>query len=260
MQVLGLAIVLALFFAPLKNDYHSVQNRVGFVQEVGAFYFVGMLQNFAVYPAEREVFYREDDDAVYGVEAFFMTYTLLELPLEILTSLVFGVLADLAVGFPRTAEMYFVWVFCGFAIVHCGESLGIMFNTVFSHTGFAVQIISVLLSVAQIMSGIMSIDMPALFHAFNYLSPIRWATRALAPFSLRDIEFTCDDTQRQPNGECFISSGEQVLDLYKLNVNGTVAIIVLAGVVVAYRVVAWMALRVARTRWRSVVEKRKAAK
>lgn len=260
MQVIGLAGILALFFAPLHNDYPSIQNRVGFVQEVGAFYFIGMLQNVAAYPAEREVFYREDDDAVYGVEAFLATYTVLELPLEIVSSLVFGVLADLAVGFPRTVEMYFVCVFSAFAIVNCGESLGIMFNTIFNHTGFAVQIISVLLSVAQIMAGIMSINMPMLFQAFNYLSPIRYATRALAPFSLRGVEFTCDDTQRQPGtGKCNISTGEEVLDLYKLNVDGVVNIACLAGVVVAYRLVAWALLRAARTRWKGVVEKRRAA-
>ncbi|KAK7989923.1 hypothetical protein PG989_010238 [Apiospora arundinis] len=260
MQVIGLAVILALFFAPLHHDYPSIQNRVGFVQEVGAFYFVGMLQNVAAYPAEREVFYREDDDAVYGVEAFLATYTVLEVPLEIVSSLVFGVLADLAVGFPRTVEMYFVCVFAAFAIVNCGESLGIMFNTMFNHTGFAVQIISVLLSVAQIMAGIMSIDMPALFRAFNYLSPIRYATRALAVYSLRGVEFTCDDTQRQPGtGKCNISSGDEVLDLYKLNVDGVVNIACLAGVVVAYRLVAWALLRAERTRWKSVVEKTRAA-
>ncbi|KAK8095961.1 ABC transporter [Apiospora kogelbergensis] len=260
MQVIGLAVILALFFAPLHHDYPSIQNRVGFVQEVGAFYFVGMLQNVAAYPAEREVFYREDDDAVYGVEAFLATYTVLEVPLEIVSSLVFGVLADLAVGFPRTVEMYFVCVFAAFAIVNCGESLGIVFNTLFNHTGFAVQIISVLLSVAQIMAGIMSIDMPALFQAFNYLSPIRYATRALAVYSLRGVEFTCDETQRQPDsGRCNISTGDEVLDLYKLNVDGVVNIACLAGVVVAYRLVAWALLRVERTRWKSVVEKRRAA-
>ncbi|KAK7968912.1 hypothetical protein PG988_007985 [Apiospora saccharicola] len=260
MQVIGLAGILALFFAPLHNDYPSIQNRVGFVQEVGAFYFIGMLQNVAAYPAEREVFYREDDDAVYGVEAFLATYTVLELPLEIVSSLVFGVLADLAVGFPRTVEMYFVCVFTAFAIVNCGESLGIMFNTIFNHTGFAVQIISVLLSVAQIMAGIMSINMPMLFQAFNYLSPIRYATRALAPFSLRGVEFTCDDTQRNPvAGRCNISTGEEVLDLYKLNVDGVRNVVYLAVVVVAYRLVAWALLRATRTRWKSVVEKRRAA-
>ncbi|KAI1849617.1 hypothetical protein JX266_004566 [Neoarthrinium moseri] len=255
MQVLGLALVLSLFFAPLHNDYPSIQNRVGFVQEVGAFYFVGMLQNVAVYPAEREVFYREDDDSVYSIEAFLATYTILEIPFEIISCLIFGVLADLAVGFPRTVEMYFVCVFCCFGIVNCGESLGIMFNTLFNHTGFAVNVISVLLSVAQIMAGIMSIDMPELFKAFNYLSPLKYATAALAPFSLRGVEFTCDDTQKLPNGDCIISTGEQVLDLYKLNGNAVVNIGALAATIVVYRLVAWALLRLVRTRWKSVMEK-----
>ncbi|KAI1773135.1 P-loop containing nucleoside triphosphate hydrolase protein [Hypoxylon cercidicola] len=255
MQVVGLAIVLTLFFAPLHNDYYSVQNRVGFVQEVGAFYFVGMLQNVAIYPAEREVFYREDDDAVYSVEAFLSTYTLLEVPFEILACLVFGILADFAVGFPRTAEMYFVYVFCCFGIVSCGESLGIMFNTLFNHTGFAVNVISILLSVAQVIAGLMSIDMPELFKVFNYINPLKYATAALSNFSLRDIRFTCDDSQRLPNGQCAIETGEQVLDLYKLNVDPVVNIGALAATIVVYRLVAWLLLRLARTRWKSVVEK-----
>lgn len=48
MQVLGLAIIQALFFAPLGFDYFAVQNRMGFVQQFTSLYFVGMLQNLAV--------------------------------------------------------------------------------------------------------------------------------------------------------------------------------------------------------------------
>lgn len=57
-QVMGLAIVIALFFAPLGDDYFSVQNRLGCIQEILPVYFVGMLQNVALYPSERDVFYR----------------------------------------------------------------------------------------------------------------------------------------------------------------------------------------------------------
>ncbi|KAJ0127864.1 Uncharacterized protein HZ326_29026 [Fusarium oxysporum f. sp. albedinis] len=181
MQVIGLALVLALFFAPFDNDYYSVQNRMGFVQEIGAFYFVGMLQNTAIYPNERDVFYREDDDGVYSVHAFLAAYTILEVPFEIISCMIFGVLGVIAVDLPRTATLYFVSVFACFGIVSCGESLGIMFNTLFGHTGFAVNIMGVFLALANTMAGILSIDMPELFKAFNYLSPIRYGTRAVAP-------------------------------------------------------------------------------
>lgn len=42
MQVVGIAIIMALFFAPLQNDYAAVQSRMGFIQEFAALYFVGM--------------------------------------------------------------------------------------------------------------------------------------------------------------------------------------------------------------------------
>lgn len=250
MQVVGLAVVLTLFYAPLHSDYTSIQNRLGFVQQVGAFYFIGMLQNVAVYPAERDVFYREDDDGVYSVESFLFTYTLLELPFEIVSCLIFGVLGVLAVGFPRTAEMFFVSVFCCFGIVSCGESLGIMFNTLFSdHTGFAVTAVSIVLSVGNIMQGILSINMPALFNAFNYLSPLRYAVKALGPVSLRGLTFSCGQEQKLSDGSCAIGTGEQVLQLYKLDVNPVVNIAALAGCVVAYRLVAYLLLRLVRTKW-----------
>jgi hypothetical protein len=117
---------LALFFAPLKNNYYAVQTRMGYVQEFAAFYFVGMLQNVAVYPNEKDVFYRENDDGTYGVEAFFAQYLTLEVPLEVISSFIFAVFTDLAVGLPRTPLMFFICFFNCFCIVSCGESLGIM--------------------------------------------------------------------------------------------------------------------------------------
>lgn len=209
-----------------------------------------MLQNVAVYPAERDVFYREDDDGVYSVEAFLTTYSVLEFPFEAVSALLYGLLADLAVGFPRTAEMYFVCVFSCFGVVSCGESLGIMFNTLFSdHTGFAVTATSIILSVGNTMEGIMSINMPALFNALNYLSPLYYAVRALGPVSLRGQLFTCNDAERGPDGQCLIATGEQVLDLYRLNVDPVVNIAALAATIVAYRLAAYLLLRVVRTRW-----------
>ncbi|SPO07611.1 related to A.gambiae ATP-binding-cassette protein [Cephalotrichum gorgonifer] len=249
MQVVSLGLIFSLFFAPMDDDFFSVQNRMGFVQQVGAFYFVGMLQNVAVYPAERDVFYREYDDGVYGAEAFLAGYTILEVPCEIVSCLIFGVLAVFAVGLPRTVELYFASAFCCFGIVSCGESIGIMFNTVFSHTGFAVNLTSVVLSVATCMGGILSTDMPPFLEGVNYLSPVRYATRALGPFSLRGVRFRCDE-EHMLGGSCILGTGEDALDLYKLNVDPVVNIAALAGCVVVYRVLAWGVLRVVRTRWR----------
>lgn len=151
MQVVGMGLVLALYFAPLKNNYFAVQNRMGFLVEIAPLYFVGMLNNIAVYPVERDVFYRDFDDRIYGVEAFFMTYISLTTPFEIISCIIFSLLAVLACGLTRDAETFFIITFNAFCITSCGESLGIAFNTLFTHTGFSVTLMSVFLSVAQVM-------------------------------------------------------------------------------------------------------------
>lgn len=96
----------------------------------------------------------------------------------------------------------------------------------------------------------MSIDMPAIYDAFNHISPVRFAVLALAPYTLRGVQFSCEASQRLPNGRCIISTGEDVLDLYKLNVNGTLNLGYLMVLAFAYRIAAWALLRAVRTKWK----------
>ena len=248
-QVIGFGVLTTLFFAPLKSDYISIQSRLGFIQEFAAIYFVGMLQNVAVYPDEKAVFYREHDDAAYPVSAFFLQYTLAEIPFEIVTSLIFAVLTVLAAGLPRTAKLFFIVAFNCFGIVSCGESVGIIFNTLFAHTGFAVNLTSVLLSLGTTMGGIMSLNMPSFLQAWNHLSPIKWSLGNLATYTLDGIVFTCPDDQKLPNGQCPISTGQDVLRLYNLERNAALNLMGLGICIVAYRLLAFLLLVAKRARW-----------
>ncbi|QUC22875.1 uncharacterized protein UV8b_07116 [Ustilaginoidea virens] len=247
----GLAVLLAIFFAPIGNDYFAVQTRMGFVQAVGAFYLVGMLQNAVAYPFERDVFYRENDDGAYGAGAFLASYTLVEVPLELLSCMVVSVLSTFAVGLPRNMAMYGAYSIACFGLVSCGESLGIMFNTLFGRSGFPLTLMGFVLSIAMAMAGVFSIDMPRWLQAVNFLSPIRYATRAVAPLSLRDVQFTCTDGQRLPVGRCPIETGQQVLELYGFDVDPWVNAACLAACIVVYRLMAWALLKMARARWAS---------
>ncbi|KAK5994194.1 putative ABC transporter ATP-binding protein/permease [Cladobotryum mycophilum] len=257
MQATGVALIFTLFFAPIGHDYFSIQTRMGFFQQVGGFYVIGTLNNVAVYPNERDVFYREDEDGVYSADAFLATYTLVELPFEILNGLIFGFLAVVAIRLPRTVPTYFVASFACFSGLSCGESLGIMFHTLFSHTGFAVNLMGVFLALANSMAGILSIDMPALFRYFNYLSPIRYQARGIAYYSLHGLSFTCKDDQRLQNGSCPIETGDQVLDLYKFHDDPVMYIVGMAACTVAYRLLAWILVKLVRGKWRNKSLRRK---
>lgn len=164
--------------------------------------------------------------------------------------MIFGLLGDLAIGLPANALMYFVMCFACAALVGCGESLGIMINTLVSESGgFAVTLTTLFFGIAQILGALVSINMPAVFVGVNYLNPVRYSTKLLASFSLRGIEFSCGPEQRLPSGKCAIANGEEVLNLFGLAERDLVNFAGLAGCVVAYRLAAWAGLRLARTRW-----------
>ncbi|KAK7430510.1 hypothetical protein QQZ08_003029 [Neonectria magnoliae] len=242
MQSSGVAIIFTFFFANLGHDYLSIQTRLGFFQQLGGFYIIGMLTNAAIYPDERDVAYREIEDGAYGVDSFLGSYTIVELPFEVINSFFFGMLALFAVGLPHTAATLFVASFACFSGLSCGESLGIMFNTLFSHTGFAINLMGVFLALANSMAGILSLNMPSLFEALNYLSPIRYQVRAVAYYSMRGLEFEC----KFDDGSCPITTGDEALKLYEFDEDPLVSILGMASCVVGYRLLAWILLRVAR--------------
>ncbi|CAL5870213.1 uncharacterized protein PFLUO_LOCUS4448 [Penicillium psychrofluorescens] len=255
MQVVGIAIIMALFFAPLKNDYPAVQSRMGFVQEIAALYFVGMLQNIAIYPGERDVFYREEADNCYSAETFILSYTTLEVPFEIASALVFGILAVYADNMKRSVKMLLIAAFNCFCIISCGESVGIMFCTLFSHVGFAVNVTSILLSISTILGGVMSLNVNDVLQGLNHLSPIKYSIANLAPYSMHGQHFDCTPAERLASGQCPITSGDQVLKLYNLDKDGPMNVMALGVCTIAYRVVAYLLLKVvtshrAMERWR----------
>lgn len=99
------------------------------------------------------------------------------------------------------------------------------------------------------MTGIMSINMPSFLNAVNYLSPIRYAIRNLAPYTLRGLHFTCTASQ-EVNGVCPITTGKQVLDLYNLDGSAGLNLMALGVATVIYRVLAYALLKGMKTRWR----------
>jgi len=171
---------------------------------------------------------------------------ILEIPFEIVSGLLFSLLI-FAVNLQRTVSMYFLTALVSFCTVSCGESLGIVFNTlIIDSTGFALNITSSLISVAIMSAGILSIDMPAFFRGVNYASPGKYGAASLTIKTFTNFEFTCTDAQRLPDGSCPIQTGQQVLDLFNYHSSLASNIGALVGVTVAYRLIAYAVLRLSK--------------
>ncbi|EXJ95582.1 hypothetical protein A1O1_00704 [Capronia coronata CBS 617.96] len=252
-QLVGLGIVLAAFCSPLRHDYYSVQTRVGYIQAMSSMFFVGMLNSIAMYPGERDLYYHEERDGTYTLAAFFVYYLALEVPAEVVASMLFSVLTVFAVGLPRTAGQYFLMAYSAFCVVECGESFGILFLTMFSHTGLAVSVMSVVLSIAIHLGGVLSIGIDRFLSAVNHISPVKWQVGALLSYSLRDIRFTCTADQRLADGTCPVQTGEQVLELYRLNVDTVAYALALGGVTIGYRLLAYLGLEIRGADWKGLM-------
>lgn len=94
--------------------------------------------------------------------------------------------------------------------------------------------------------GILSVDMPAFFKGVNYISPGKYAVACVSIKAFTNLEFTCTDAQRLPNGSCPIQTGQQVLDLFNYHTSLASNVGALVGVTVAYRLVAYAVLRLAK--------------
>ena len=248
-QVPGLGAIFAVYFAPLKNDYIGVANRLGLAQESTCIYFVGMLANLACYPHERNYFYKEYEDNVYGIGPFFMAYLTLELPLTFIAAIIYAILTVLACGLPRTAGNFFATVYCAFLVTTCGESLGIITNTFFERPGFVVNCISIILSIGTVMAGLMSLSMSRVLKGFNYLNPVGYTSLILINLAFpSDLRLTCDDGGRLPDGSCEFSNGSDVLRAYNLVKPVHKYLGIITCVALIYRLLAFFTLK-AKLKW-----------
>ncbi|KAI5294087.1 hypothetical protein KEM52_004719 [Ascosphaera acerosa] len=246
-QTTGFAVVLMFFFAPLHHDYEAIQSHMGFIQQMTSYFFVGMTKNVAIYPSERDVFYREEEDGAYSVEAFLLQYTTLEVAFDIVCSIVSGVFYAFVIGIKKDIKTALILAFDAFCLINCGESLGIVACTLFTNVGFAVNILSLFLSIATIMGGVMSLKVPGFLAALNHLSPLKYSLANIAPYALTGVHFTCKDSQRLPDGSCPISTGEQVLQMYKLDKAPKYWVLGTGVATIIYRLLAYAVLKMARS-------------
>lgn len=243
-QVPGLGAIYALYFAPLKNNYTSVSDRVGLSQSSTSLYFVGMLANLACYPMERDYFYKEFEDNVYGIGPFFLAYMTLEVPLSFLSAILYSALTVMGCGFPRTPGNFFATAYCSFVVISCGESLGIITNTLFERPGFVVNCISVILSIGCQLSGVMSLTMSRVLKGFSYLNPVHYTSMVIINFAFPfDLKLTCDDGGQREDGSCIFSNGKDVLEAYGLVINTSSYLGIAICVCIIYRLLAFLVLK-----------------
>ena len=102
--------------------------------------------------------------------------------------------------------------------------------------------------------------MPGFLQGLNYISILKWGTGNL-PFearlilgavmtvSLRGVVFHCTPSQLSADGTCPITSGDDVLKLYNLDVDTTAYALGMVACVIVYRLIAYGLLKLKLMQW-----------
>lgn len=85
--------------------------------------YIAVLQIITYYPNERDTFYKEHSDGKYSTTSFVLAYITLEIPFEIVTSLLFAGFMFFAINLPHTVPLFIVSI-NAFCVVFAGESVG----------------------------------------------------------------------------------------------------------------------------------------
>ncbi|KAE8345561.1 hypothetical protein BDV24DRAFT_159422 [Aspergillus arachidicola] len=195
---------------------------------------IGLLQSITVYPGERDTFKYERKDGCMTATCFLVQYTRLDLPTEIFTALVSGAIFTFGPPIKRTFTMFLVSSFNIFAILNCGESLGIILLSFFDNIGISATLAPIVLYVNWLFAGLLSTSLPRVLQIVSYILPSKYAMANVVPYAMDGLEFTCSEEQQQST-QCTIRNGKDVLDFYNFENNSGLNIMGLAVCVVVYR-------------------------
>ena len=98
------------------------------------------------------------------------------------------------------------------------------------------------------MSGILSVDMPAVLQGFNKISPTPYAAGILAVKEFKGLKFTCSPSEgivmQDGSTVCPISTGEEALVVYNFSdFNLNEAYIILPVLFFSYRLLAYAVMK-----------------
>ncbi|KAG8951402.1 hypothetical protein FRC04_006173 [Tulasnella sp. 424] len=240
-----LACIMLMIYQRLKYGPTGGQDRMGFVLEIiSPLAFVGVLNNVAVFPADRDIFFHEvRTSGAYSASTFVLAFTIVELPLEIAGALLAAVVTNIGAGMQTNPRIFFQFAFAEWALVSTGESIGMMFGSFTRSMGFNVSLVSTFITILVQLSGVVSVSLPQWLGTLAWSTTLKLSTRIVMVNEAVGLRLHCTDEEVM-GGQCLVQTGEQLLELLgwkDWNVSKYCGI--LFAITVAYRLLAWAVIR-----------------
>eukprot|EP01133_Synstelium_polycarpum_P016895 gene16895-20090_t len=247
-QIVSFGLMMCLAFLRLTMDQYGIQNRTGFLYESLSMIFIALLSCVALFPQERNSFYRERSDGLYSTVAFFFSYMMVEIPFNAFGALGYAGVSYFTLGMHPGASHFFTFALTVFVLLFSGESVGLFVCSLFYDVGMATTIANVILSLFAVLAGFFRPNgqLPVVLEYFNYALPTKWAAEVLAINEFTGAKFDCPGNQSLDGKGiiCPISTGEEVLASYGWNgINIHESLIIMVAISIGYRIIGLLALQ-----------------
>jgi ATP-binding cassette subfamily G (WHITE) protein 1 len=230
MQIVVFAIIADIVYwqIPDRDFKGQVQDRAG------ALFFIllnllmaNAMNNLTVFSAEKLVFQREHHARMYGLPAYFMAKTLIDLPLLILMPVIYVSAIYFAVGLQLSAAKFLILMLGAVLISNCGAAIGFWAAATFSNLSVALASIPLIIIPLMIFSGLFVnlATLPVWIRWFQWLSPIKYGFVAFMKNEFDGLTIGCKDTD---GPTCRPLAGDMVIDSYGFSDKGSIAVNMIA--------------------------------
>eukprot|EP00753_Platysulcus_tardus_P001396 PLAT11325.2.p1 GENE.PLAT11325.2~~PLAT11325.2.p1 ORF type:complete len:695 (-),score=412.60 PLAT11325.2:85-2169(-) len=250
-QTIFMSLICGLLYLQIADDQKSIQDRSGSLFFIVTSQMMNAVASVIMsFPAERQLFLREQDNNMYRVSTYFLGKTFSELPFQLIFPLVFAAICYFMIGYQLLTDRFFGFTVTLIVLSLSGQSIGFLIASAVSDAEVAVSLMPVAVIPFMLLGGFFSNqdNLPVYFSWLSWASPFKYGFEALAINEYSDLNITCTDEELitpAPNVPAFcpITEGEQVLELLSFENDTWGGMIAgLAAITVTLRVLSYFIL------------------
>lgn len=174
-------IALSIFWR-MDNSYQGTYNKAGFIFFFGVNNFLSIVFSaIMVFPEERVIFLRDYANKLYGIITYYLTKNIVETPIILVNTFIFGCIIYHGVGLRDDEVVYFFRFLCIFLVLAwMSHSLGYFLGTSFEDLNTATIICQFTVIPFFLFSGFLINvhNMPIWLSWLQYFSPFRFCVEA----------------------------------------------------------------------------------
>jgi ABC-type multidrug transport system permease subunit len=112
-----------------------------------------MMGTIIIFQVERPVFLREQANKMYSVTAYYLAKVLADLPLQLITPIVFTVIVYFGIGMTIEASKFFYFYLILMLLTQCAASFGYFMSSIFNREETAVSLAPIIMQPIILFGG-----------------------------------------------------------------------------------------------------------